>query len=107
MKKISHIVGGILLGVFSILFCLSTATFARQMPYRNRPSVVIDLTAANDTGWKPNRIVVKQGERVMLRVTSLDSHHLLLIPGLGVRSADIPRAETRGVTFIAPSQGSY
>lgn len=67
----------------------------------------IRMTASYKTGWNPSQITVKEGERVTLRISSLDSHHFIVIPSIGVRGPNVQAGRTRSVTFKASKAGTY
>lgn len=56
--------------------------------------------------FEPSTIEVAQGERVVLRVTSVDRLH-----GIGIRrfkvNAEVPRGETVDVEFVASEAGTF
>jgi cytochrome c oxidase subunit 2 len=56
--------------------------------------------------FEPSTIQVAQGERVVLRVTSVDRLH-----GIGIRrfkvNAEVPKGETVDVEFVASEAGTF
>ena len=56
--------------------------------------------------FEPSTIQVAQGERVVLRVTSVDRLH-----GIGIRKfkvdAEVPKGETVDVEFVATEAGTF
>jgi len=56
--------------------------------------------------FEPARIVVEEGEKVRLLVTSEDVPHGIMIMGLDI-DENLPPAETVAVEFTAPEPGNY
>ncbi len=72
---------------------------ARQSPR------VIEITARRYE-FVPTTIEVRQGERVILRVTSADRTHGIGIEKFGV-DREIPRGKTVDVEFVASEPGRF
>lgn len=56
--------------------------------------------------FEPSTIEVRQGERVVLRVTSTDRLHGIGIRKFGV-SKEVPKGETVDVEFVASAVGTF
>ena len=66
---------------------------------------VIEVTAKK-YDFEPSTIEVQQGERVVLRVTSIDRMHGIGIKKLGI-SKELPKGKTVDVEFVASNAGTY
>ena len=75
------------------------------------PVRVIELTGrlptAEQGGWTPETIRIKQGERVRLRLTSTDVVHGFAIPKLGVDAGWIEPGKVKEIEFTADRPGRY
>ena len=87
------------LGVPFVALGLVVSLAAQQAPR------VIEVKAKK-YDFEPSTIEVQQGERVVLRVTSIDRLHGIGIKKFGV-SKEVPKGETVDVEFVASSAGSY
>ncbi len=56
--------------------------------------------------FEPASVTVKQGDTVILQVTSTDVDHGLLLPGYGI-NLDLKTGETKSVTFVASKKGTF
>jgi cytochrome c oxidase subunit 2 len=74
-----------------------------------RPAGLIDVTARQPAagGWSRERIVVRQGERVRLRIRSEDVVHGFAIGRLGVDAGPIEPGKVKIVEFVADRAGEY
>lgn len=70
---------------------------------------VVELVASSPErgGWAPGSIRVNMGERVRLRISSLDVVHGFEIPALGVQVDDILPGHVQEVEFVATHAGIY
>ena len=68
--------------------------------------VTIDVTMERFS-FHPNPIVVKQGQEVTLRITSLDVTHGFHIADLDLSSGPLNKGEVKELTFIAETHGTY
>jgi len=66
---------------------------------------VVEMTA-QQFEFKPETVVVRQGEQVRLQVTSTDVTHGIAIDEFNVKQM-LPPNETKEVTFSATEPGSY
>lgn len=66
---------------------------------------VVDLEALN-YAFSPERIVVRKGEKVVLRARSVEGVHGLCVPGLGIQRLLRPD-ELEEVTFTAGEAGVH
>jgi len=66
---------------------------------------VIDVKASKFR-FEPNPIVVKAGERIRLKIASLDDDHGFAISELNINET-IPAGTTRSFEFVAPGMGTY
>lgn len=57
-------------------------------------------------GYKPSLLVVKQGERVRLRVSSSDVTHGILISEFKVNEV-VRKGETKAIEFMAGKKGTF
>lgn len=55
----------------------------------------------------PNVIEVNKGDRVRLKVTSIDVTHGIGLPDFGIDSVRLPPNETKTVEFIADKTGTF
>ena len=73
--------------------------------YAGPPNTVIPILMKK---WVivPNRVVILQGARVELVVTSADVEHGIAVPGLGINQPVQPHRTTY-VRFLAQTPGKY
>ncbi|HSB78373.1 MAG TPA: c-type cytochrome [Candidatus Methylomirabilis sp.] len=85
---------------------VSVAAWASRVGSSDR---VIDLVARQPAagGWSQDRIVVKRGERVRLRIRSEDVVHGFTIGRLGVDAGLIQPGKTVDVEFVPSQSGEY
>ena len=73
------------------------------------PAAVIKIRATT-TGFEPNEFSVKAGKPVSLAITGVDATHVFKFndPSLSNVAVGVANGETRGISFVAPSQtGDY
>lgn len=58
-------------------------------------------------GWYPSVINVRQGEKVTIKITSVDLSHQFLIPELGVTAPVVSPGQTVTVSFVASRAGTF
>lgn len=61
---------------------------------------------AKQWAFEPGKIVVKQGDTVVLEVTSTDVDHGFLLPGYGI-NLELKPGQTKTVTFLANKKGTF
>jgi cytochrome c oxidase subunit 2 len=100
-----------ILGVMLIALVLvgtPVAVFAGQRYLNTAPhEYTIVAHTAEDGGFTPSQIVVTQGERVRLRLTSADVVHGLYVSGLDVQVAEIYPGRYATVEFTPTQPGTY
>ena len=57
--------------------------------------------------WSERTIIVKQGETVLLRITSDDVTHGFLLPAFGVDAGPITPGKYKTVEFVATQAGTF
>ncbi|MBI2546420.1 cupredoxin domain-containing protein [Candidatus Woesearchaeota archaeon] len=55
----------------------------------------------------PSTIEVNKGDRVRLKVTSIDVTHGMALPDFGVESVRLPPNETQTIEFVADKTGTF
>lgn len=73
---------------------------------RNIKVVGVNPRSASQGVWKPDRIVVKKGTEVTLRLVSHDVTHSFELPAFGVRERLYPGKPVE-VTFTADKNGEH
>ncbi len=61
---------------------------------------------AKQWAFEPAKIVVKQGDTVILEVISTDVDHGFLLPGYGI-NLELKPGQTKTVTFVATKKGTF
>ncbi len=87
-----------------------SSLFAYQASRSNLTGVrVIDLVGHSPAngGWQPDVIRVNLGERIRLRISSVDVVHGLAIPALGLRADEILPGHVEEVEFTASQAGTF
>ncbi|MGB6872289.1 MAG: cupredoxin domain-containing protein [Acidobacteriaceae bacterium] len=87
------------------LLCLIPGCGKKTPTYAGPPNTVISIVMKK---WAivPNRVVVAQGARVELVVSSTDVEHGLAVPGLGINEPVQP-AKPAVIRFFAQTPGTY
>lgn len=70
-------------------------------------SVIETRPGVYEGGWIPNRITVKEGQRVTLTIRAQDVVHNFALPAFGVTVPSMIPGETRTVTFVANKKGKF
>ncbi|WP_051321546.1 cupredoxin domain-containing protein [Chrysiogenes arsenatis] len=70
-------------------------------------TIDIIIRAAEDGGFSPNRVVVKQGEPVRLRLISEDVTHGFIIGELGVDAGKILPGKMKTIEFTPKRKGEF
>ncbi len=92
-----------------ILCGLAVALLMASLGWFQQSENVIELVARQPAagGWSRERIVVKQGERVRLRIRSEDVVHGFAIGRLGVDAGAIEPGKVTTVEFVANEPGEF
>lgn len=70
-------------------------------------TVVVRAYVVEAGGFKPNLIVVNQGEKVRIVIESMDVIHGIAIPALGINTGPVDVGEKRVIEFVAEKKGVY
>lgn len=67
----------------------------------------VQVGATRGRAWAPARIVLRQGEEVLLTLKSADVTHRFYSPALGIGPVEVYPGYPRSVRFKAPAPGEY
>jgi len=97
--------------VLLVVVGLPLAIFGYQRLQAAGPVRTVELTArlptANQGGWTPEVITVQKGERVRLRLTSMDVVHGFAVPKLGIDAGWVEPGKVKVIEFVADQPGRY
>ncbi|MHB1134281.1 MAG: c-type cytochrome [Chloroflexota bacterium] len=96
--------------VVAVLLVLPVGLFAAQSRHLEVAGVrVIELQGRSpaEGGWQPEVVRLNKGERVRLRLSSLDVVHGLAVPGLGIEVEEIAPGRVVEVEFTADRAGRF
>lgn len=104
-RPMSPASGGMGYGLLLLFICLLAAGCKRTPTYSGPPNTVIKVVMKK---WEiaPARIVVPQGARVELIVSTADIEHGLGVPDLGINEPVQP-GKPAAVRFLAQTPGTY
>jgi cytochrome c oxidase subunit 2 len=88
-----------------ILLSLSLFAGGCSKPRSNKEPIRITVTAKK-YAFQPNPIRVKEGDEVLLEVSSTDVQHGFHVPGLGIDES-IQKGKPAQIRFSAKTKGDY
>ncbi|MDW7673325.1 MAG: cupredoxin domain-containing protein [Bacillota bacterium] len=107
MRSKTELIAGILV-LLIVLGVPIGATLAKNVAANVEPNTIdIVLRAYEKGGFSPDRVVVKQGETVRLRLISEDVTHGFRIGDLGIDAGMIEPGKFKIVEFVAEEKGEF
>ena len=89
----------VVLLTFSLLFLLAATALSQVVEF----NIKVDKVR-----FQPDSISVRKGDRVMLKVTSVDEKaHGLTLEDFGLKKVVIPAKETVNIEFLADKEGVF